>query len=250
MFDFTGKTALITGSSRGIGRAILLELARHGATVILHCRKECASAEETIATCRSDGGRCFAVYGDLSEKNAPADIMRQVSELGLSVDILVLNASVEIRREWTEIDDKDYDVQMDTNFRAPFKLAQLFVPPMQERRWGRVVTIGSTQQIKPHEAMMIYAAAKCALKSMMLNLAVQLAKDGITVNNIAPGAVRTDRNIEALSDPKYEKKVEDLIPMHYIGRPGDIAALAVLVCSEESKYMTGQDIYVDGGKSL
>lgn len=250
MFDLNGKTALVTGSSRGIGKAMLVGLARRGATVILHCRKPCTQADETLREITGFGGNCTAVYADFLEATAAENVYEQVKAEGLSVDILILNASVEIRREWTDITDAEYDLQMNINFRAPLKLAQCFVPDMKSRGWGRVITVGSLQQKHPHQAMMVYAASKAALSSMAISLATLLAPFGITVNNIGPGAVRTDRNAEALSDPKYAEKVRKLIPMEYIGCPDDIVGLVVYLASEESKYMTGQDIYIDGGKGL
>lgn len=250
MFELKGKTALITGSSRGIGRAIALAYADSGAYVIVHCRRPCAAADETIASLESHGAKFSVFYADLSERQGANELYSQIERAGLSVDILVLNASVELRRTWTEISDEEYDLQMDTNLRSPIKLLQLIVPGMQRKGWGRIITMGSVQQRKPHEAMLIYSASKNALSNVALSLAMQLAPDGITVNNIAPGAIRTDRNAEALSDKSYEEHVRNLIPVRYIGCPDDIAGLAVYLASEESKYMTGQELYIDGGKSL
>lgn len=250
MFDLHGKTALVTGSSRGIGRAIVLALAQHGATVVLHCRKPCAAAEETMAQLQAMNAAYHIVYADLAQKDGANQIFDQTSVLGLNVDILFINASIELRRHWTDITDDEYDLQMNTNFRSSIKLLQLFVPGMQARKWGRVITVGSVQQRKPHEAMLVYSASKMALCNAVVSLAPQLAPDGVTINNLAPGAIRTDRNAEALSDPAYDEKVRNLIPMKYIGVPEDIAGIAVFMASEESKYMTGQDIYVDGGKGL
>lgn len=250
MFDLHGKTALVTGSSRGIGRAILLALAGQGATVIMHCRKPCQPGEDTIAALTKMGASYHTAYADLSQVDGAETLCAQLREQNLSVDILFLNASVELRREWTEITDAEFDLQMNTNFRSSIKLLQKLVPPMQQRKWGRVITMGSVQQRKPHEAMLIYSATKMALCNTCISLAPQLAPDGVTINNLAPGAVRTDRNAEALSDPAYDEKVRNLIPMKYIGVPEDMAGIAVFLASEESKYMTGQDIYIDGGKGL
>ena len=247
---YHGKTALVTGSSRGIGRAILLALAQHGATVVLHCRKPCDAAEETMRQLSEMGAKYTVVYADLALLDGAQQIFDQVSAQGLQVDILFLNASIELRRSWLTITDEEYDLQMNTNFRSAIKLLQLFVPGMQARKWGRVITVGSVQQRKPHEAMLVYSASKMALCNCVISLAPQLAPDGVTINNLAPGAVRTDRNAEALSDPAYDEKVRNLIPMKYIGVPEDMAGIAVFMASEESKYMTGQDIYVDGGKGL
>ena len=250
MFDLKGKTALVTGSSRGIGRAILLAYARQGADVILHCRKPDARAEETLALARETGARVYSVFGDLSQKDAPAGMYKEIKGMGLNVDILVLNASVELRRHWTEISDEEYDLQLNTNLRSPMKLMQLFIPEMQQRGWGRVITMGSVQQAKPHPDMLVYAAGKAALCNMAQSLAAQVAGDGVTINNLSPGAIHTDRNDQALSDPAYREHVRSLIPVKYIGKPEDIAAMAVYLASEESKYMTGENIYVAGGKDL
>jgi len=250
MFDLSGKTALVTGSSRGIGRAVLLSLARQGAAVILHCRKSSPAALGVQEELRSMNAEFYAVYGDLAQPGGAEEIRRQVEALGLNVDILFLNASVELRRNWVEITDEEYDLQMNVNLRSSLKLLQAFVPGMQERRWGRVITMGSVQQRKPVEGMLIYSASKMALFNMCLSLAPVLAKDGVTINNIAPGAIHTDRNDGALSDPGYAHQVESLIPMGHLGKPEDIAGIAVYLASDESQYTTGQDIYVDGGKGL
>lgn len=250
MFDLHGRTALVTGSSRGIGRSIALALAERGASVILHGRVCTEAAEETAGELRKLGADFHMLCADLSRRDGAQQLFSQIEDAGLHVDILVLNASIELCRDWTEISDEEYDLQMDTNLRSPLKLLQLIVPGMRERGWGRIITVGSVQQKKPHEAMLVYAAGKAALRNIALSLAVQLATYGITVNNIAPGAIRTDRNAEALSDKAYEEHVRSLIPVRYIGCPEDIAGLAVYLASEESKYMTGQDLFIDGGKSL
>lgn len=250
MFNLHGKTALVTGSSRGIGRAMALALAEQGARVIVHGHKRAAAAQETVEALQKMGASFNEVYADLSRTDGAAELCVQLQQQGLTVDILILNASVELRREWTDITDEEYDLQMNTNLRSPLKLMQRLIPPMQKKGWGRVITMGSVQQKKPHEAMLVYSASKAALCNMVLSLAPQLAPDGITLNNIAPGAIRTDRNAEALSDAAYNAHVESLIPVRYIGTPADIAGLAVFLASEESRYMTGQDLYIDGGKSL
>ena len=250
MFDLHGKTALITGSSRGIGRSMALALAAQGARVIIHGHQRGAAAQATAEALAQQGASFGEVYADLSQPDGADVLCAQLEQQGMTVDILILNASIELRREWTDITDAEYDLQMNTNLRSPLKLMQRLIPPMRERGWGRVITVGSVQQKKPHEAMLVYSASKMALCNMMLSLATQLAPDGITLNNIAPGAIRTDRNAEALSDPAYNAHVESLIPVRYIGVPDDIAGLAVYLASEESRYMTGQDLYIDGGKSL
>ena len=250
MFDLHGKTALVTGSSRGIGRAILLALAENGADVILHCRRPCEKADETIAAVQATGAKCTAVYADLAEKGSTDRLYEEITAMGLQVDILVLCAGLEIRNKWTDIPDDEFDTQVNTNLRAPMKLMQKFIPPMQERHWGRVITVGSVQQLKPIPPLLVYSATKAALANMVLSLAPQIAPDGVTINNIAPGAIRTDINSRVLSDPEYEAHVKSLIPVRYIGEPEDIGAVAVYLASEESRYMTGESLFVAGGKDL
>lgn len=129
-------------------------------------------------------------------------------------------------------------------------LIQAVAPYMKKQKWGRIITIGSVQEAKPHPDMLIYSASKAAQTNMMQSLSLQLAKDGITVNNVAPGVIYTDRNVEALSDPEYAKKVTDSIPVGFYGEPEDCAGIVSLLCSDEGRYITGQNIFVDGGKSV
>ena len=115
---------------------------------------------------------------------------------------------------------------------------------------GRIITIGSVQEAKPHPDMLVYSASKAAQTNMVQSLALQLAEDGITVNNVAPGVICTDRNVEALSDPDYAKKVSDSIPAGFYGQPEDCAGMVSLLCSDAGRYITGQSIYIDGGKGI
>ena len=121
---------------------------------------------------------------------------------------------------------------------------------MQKQAWGRIITIGSVQQQKPHKDMLVYAATKSAQENMVRNLAKQLAPAGITVNNVAPGVIETPRNYEALADEEYKKQVMNGIPCGYAGLPTDCSGLVLFLCSEAGRYMTGEDIYIDGGMKL
>ena len=129
-------------------------------------------------------------------------------------------------------------------------LIQAVVSHMKEQKWGRIITIGSVQEAKPHPDMLVYSASKAAQTNMVQSLSLQLAADGITVNNVAPGVIYTDRNVEALSDAANAKKVTASIPVGFYGEPEDCAAMVKLLCSEQGRYITGQSIYVDGGKGI
>lgn len=240
------KRALVTGSSRGIGRAIAIALAMDGYDVIVHCAGNISKAEETKAMIEEQGGKADVLVADLCN----IDSVRQLAKEMGDIDVLVLNASLQIRKKWIEIPLEECYDQLNCNFVASMMLIQAAVPHMKEQKWGRIVTIGSVQEAKPHPDMLVYAASKAAQTKMAESLALQLAKDGITVNNVAPGVIYTDRNVEALSDPEYAKIVTDSIPVGYYGKPEDCAGIVRLLCSEEGRYITGQNIFVDGGKSV
>ena len=250
MFELTGKTALVTGSGQGIGRSVALLLAQHGARIIVNWRSHDEVAAETLMGLESIGAEYVTWKYDLSSDTVREDFESFAKEKGLSVDILVLNASVQIRNPWENITFDEFDLQMHTNVRASLALIQACVPFMREKQWGRIVTVGSVQQYRPNTSMAVYAASKAAQNNITMTLSTQLAKDGITINNIAPGAIETVRNVEALSDASYRAKIEASIPVGFIGQPYDIAPLVLLLCSNEGRYLTGADIPIDGGMSI
>ena len=242
----TMKKALITGSSRGIGKAIALRLSADGFCVILHGVSESNHIKELKETIENQGGTAEIITADLTKLEETERLTKLLDE----VDVLVLNASVQYRTPWQEITSDACYEQLNCNFVSSMLLIQTVVPTMRRNGWGRIITVGSVQEAKPHPDMLVYSASKAAQTNMMQSLSLQLAKDGITVNNVAPGVIYTDRNVEALSDPVYAKKVTDSIPVGFYGEPDDCAGIVSLLCSDEGRYITGQSIYVDGGKSV
>jgi len=240
------KTALVTGSSRGIGRAIAIRLAQDGYKVLLHCTGNLEKAEETGRIIRQNGGVAEVFTADLCEL---AQTRRLAEQVG-AVDVLVLNASLQHRVAWQEITAEDCLAQLNCNFISGMLLIQGVVPHMKAQKWGRIVTIGSVQEKKPHPDMLVYSASKAAQANMVHSLSLQLAADGITVNNVAPGVICTDRNVQALSDPEYAQAVINSIPAGFYGEPEDISGMVSLLCSEEGRYITGQSIFIDGGKGV
>ncbi len=242
MFDLTGRRALVTGSTQGIGFAIAKCLAEHGAEVIIHggtSEEKCRRAASQIP------GAKWALAplgeGDCAEKLFAATG---------PVDILVLNASHQIRKSWNEITTEEYDAVVDVNLRSTLLLIQKYVPHMEENHWGRVLCVGSVQEYRPHKDMLMYAATKCGMQSMVRNLAKQWGNNGVTINNLCPGVIDTPRNAGALADPEYSKKVYAGIPLGYAGAPEDCAGAALLFCSEAGRYITGSKLVVDGGMQL
>lgn len=242
MFRLDGKTALVTGSTQGIGLGIAKAFVESGAKVIVHCSKDLVKAERI----KSEIGAYRAVVGDLSS----SDEVRGLYEKTGGVDILVTNASLQLPMPWEEVGEAELDRQIAVNFKSTYLLMQLYTPYMKEQKFGRIITIGSVQQRKPHEKMTVYAATKCAVMSLVSSVAPKLAPYGITVNNIAPGAINTPRNALSLSDENYKKQVEAKIPAGRIGDVKDVAGAAVLLASNEGSYIVGADIPVDGGMGI
>jgi NAD(P)-dependent dehydrogenase (short-subunit alcohol dehydrogenase family) len=250
LFDLTGKKALITGSSRGIGKAIAIGLADYGADVIIHYTKKTEEAESVVQTIRKNGGNAFTVQQDLLELDCAGEIFRTVEQEYGGIDILILNASIQYKKAWEEITIQDFDDQMSINVRSSLALIQRAVPYMKKNKWGRIVTVGSVQEYKPHPDMLVYSASKAAQAMMVRSLAAQLALDGITVNNICPGVILTDRNKAAYFDEEYRREVTGSIPMGYWGKPEDCVGGILLLCSDAGRYITGESLLIDGGKSL
>lgn len=242
MFDLSGKTALVTGSTQGIGFAAAKCLSEHGAKVYVNG----ASSEEKCRLAAERIPGSVPVHQSLAEPDCAEKIFEKTGP----VDILILNASVQIRKEWQKVTSEDFDTQVRINFKSSYELMQVYAPYMKEKGWGRIITVGSVQQYKPHVHMPIYAATKCAQMSLVQNLASQLAPYGITVNNMSPGVIATPRNSDALSDPEYSKAVYGKIPAGYAGEAEDCAGGILLLCSNEGRYITGIDLIIDGGMHL
>ncbi len=245
-FDLRGRVALVTGASRGIGRAIALALGQCGAAVAVHYVGRRQAAQEVADAI----DRACIVQGDLAEAQAPAQIVAATeAALGL-IDILVVNASVQIGQPYDTIDPEAFATQVNVNLRSTLELMQRVAPGMANRGWGRILTIGSVQQYRPHPSMLTYAATKAAVENAVRNLAAQLGSKGVTVNNLSPGVILTDRNTAALSDENYARQFQQRIPLRRFGQADDCAAAALLLCSNAGGYITGIDLPVDGGLRL
>ena len=195
-FRLDGRTALVTGARREIGRAIALTLAGAGARIAVHhagSAEEARDAAAVVATIEGAGGGAQAFAQDFVEDDAGSRLAAAVAAWS-PIDILVLNASIEFPEDWRGISRERFDRQITVNLRTTLELLQAVVPPMAERGWGRVLTIGSVQQIRPHPAMLVYAGTKAAQQNWTLSLARQYGGNGVTVNNLAPGAILTARN--------------------------------------------------------
>ncbi len=249
-FMLKERTALITGSSRGIGAALATGLAQAGTNIVVHYAENVDAANQVCKSIQAFGGQAVSVQGDLRDANAVEQIVVQSLDAFGRIDILIHNASIQYRTDWLAITHEQALEQFNANLFAALHLAQRLAPPMVERGWGRMLMIGSVQQTVPHPEMAIYAASKAALENLTRNLAKQLAPTGVTVNTLAPGVIDTDRNKLSLDDTTYLQRVLEKIPANRVGQPEDCVGAALLLCSDASSYITGQTLYIDGGMSL
>ena len=248
-FRLTGRTALVTGARREIGRAIALGLAGAGARLAIHhagTPDEHSDAQAVVREIEANGGEAVAFAQDFTHDAAGQHLAATVTAWS-PIDILVLNASIELPEDFCAITRERFDRQIAVNLRTTLELLQALVPPMAERGWGRVVTIGSVQQERPHPAMFVYAGTKAAQLNWATSLARQFGASGVTVNNLAPGAILTARNRDQMA-VEAEALVQR-IPAARLGRPDDLVGAAMLLCSDAGSYINGANLFVDGGRT-
>lgn len=244
----TGKTAFVTGSASGIGRAIAVRLAQDGADVVLAVHRADERASEAAQAVRATGRNAWLVRGDVG---VIADISRMMGEalaaVG-SIEVLVNNAGIEIRAGFLEMTEADYDRVLDINLKAPCFLAQAFARHRRDAgAGGKIINISSVHEDLPFPHFTSYCASKGGLRMMMRNLAVELAPLGITINNIAPGAISTPINRDLQAQPKELRSLLENIPLRRLGTPEEVAALTAFLASGEADYITGATLVVDGG---
>ncbi|HBK08022.1 MAG TPA: short-chain dehydrogenase [Acetobacteraceae bacterium] len=248
-FRLTGRTALVTGARREIGRAIALGLAGAGARLAIHhagTTEEVADADAVVQEIRAMGGDAAAFSQDFARDDAGHHLAAAVTAWA-PVDILVLNASIELPEDFRTITREHFDRQIAVNLRTTMELLQNLVPSMAGRGWGRVVTIGSVQQERPHPAMLVYAGTKAAQHNWVLSLARQFGAQGVTANNLAPGAILTARNRAQMA--VEGETITRGIPAGRLGTPDDLVGAALLLCSDAGRYINGVNLFVDGGRT-
>ncbi len=243
-----GKVALVTGAGQGIGQAIAVRLAQEGADVIIDDRIADNRTAETLRQVEAAGRRGMVIGADLSDTAATKRMIADgVREMG-RIDILVNNAGVERNAAFWDVTEKDYDFVMNINLRGTFFATQAFVQHLLEaKRPGKIINISSVHEELPFPNFASYSASKGALKMLMRNLSVELAPHGITVNNIAPGAIETPINAKLLNSPEMMKALLVNISLNRLGKPNDVAGVAAFLASSDSDYMTGSTVLVDGG---
>ena len=243
-----GKVAAVTGGDQGIGRAIVERLAQEGADVALCYRSNKAGADEVVSVLQKMGRKAAAIQCDVGKvADGQKFISDAVAALG-RIDILVNNAGLERRADFWDVTEQDYDTVLDVNLKGPFFVTQAFVKHrMHAKVGGKVVNISSVHEELPFPHFTSYCASKGGVKMMTRNLSIELAPLGITINSIAPGAIETPINKNLLNDPIKLQSLLENIPLKRLGKPEDVAAVAVFLASSDSDYVTGTTYFVDGG---
>ena len=239
------KIAVVTGASRGIGRAIAKELALKGAFVIVNYNGSKQAADETVNEITQAGGKAVGVQCNVADAaECEAFINNIISEYG-RIDILVNNAGIVRDNLLMRISEKDFDAVIDTNLKGTFHTMRLVARPMLRQRSGRIINLASVVGISGNAGQVNYAASKAGIIGMTKSAAKELASRGITVNAVAPGFIETEMT-EVLSD-KLKEEMRGQIPLARMGQPEDVAKAVAFLASESAAYITGQVLQVDGG---
>ena len=246
-----GRKALVTGSSKGIGRGIAVRLAQEGADVVLNYNSDPQGADEALAEIRALGRRGASIKATLGDV---ADVQRLVAEgaeaLG-GLDVLVNNAGIEKHAAFWDVTERDFDAVLDVNLKGVFFATQAFVRQcMAAQRPGKVINISSVHEEMAFPNFAAYCASKGGVRMLTRTLAVELGAFGVTINSIAPGAIETPINSALLHDPVKLRSLIGQIPLARLGKPADVAGLAVFLASGDSDYVTGTTYCVDGGLSV
>jgi NAD(P)-dependent dehydrogenase (short-subunit alcohol dehydrogenase family) len=250
MFDLTGKYALVTGGSRGIGKAIALALAKQGADVAVNCVVNVEKCDLVADDIKKLERESLSFQADVSKKQEVERMFSEVKEKWGKLDILVNNAGIVEYTDFESMTEEQWDRVLDVNLKGQFFCAQQAVALMKPQSYGRIINIASIASGGVgvgFARISHYTASKGGVVALTENMALDLAKHGINVNAVAPGAIETDMSIEALKDEKIKQRILERIPKGRAGKPEDVAAAVAFLASEEADYITGSVIYVDGG---
>ena len=249
LFDLTGRVALVTGASRGLGQYMARALARAGADLVITSRNA-DRLTVTSADIRRIGRRVLAAELDVLHNSSITDMARRTSEQYGRLDILVNNAGCNIRRRALEVTETDWDTVVNTNLRGAFFVAQAAARLMVARNYGRIINIGSVTCVSGYAGMGPYCASRGGIKQLTMSLAHDWAEYGITVNCLAPGWFKTQQSASLYADESWLAMLKERIPLGRPGNPDDLDGAVVFLASEASRYVTGQTYLVDGGVSI
>lgn len=246
--DFGGKTAVVTGGSRGIGRAVCLELARGGANVVLCYAGNETAANETVSACEALGAKALAVKCDVADSAQVKALMDEAVKAFGRIDILVNNAGITRDGLLMMMKEDDFDAVISANLRGTFLCMKAVSRLMMKQRYGRIVNLSSVVGLRGNAGQVNYAASKAGVIGMTKSLAKELASRGVTVNAVAPGFINTDMTAAMTEAAKTATLAA--IPMQRLGAPEDVARAVAFLASDSAAYITGQVLAVDGGMAM
>ncbi|HLZ56070.1 MAG TPA: SDR family oxidoreductase [Ktedonosporobacter sp.] len=242
------KVAIVTGSATGIGRAIAIEFAREGATVVINYAHSQDQAEETRRLIEQDHGKAIVLRADVAQYEQVTELIQQTIEHFERLDILVNNAGMEIHSPFLDVTEQHFDLVLGVDLKGPFFCAQAAARAMVKSKTpGRIIKISSVHEDLAMPQNAPYCCAKGGVRMLMRTIALELAPYNITVNNIAPGAVDTPIDADVKADPEKYAALLKEIPLHRMGQPEEIARLALYLASDASSYVTGSTFVIDGG---
>jgi NAD(P)-dependent dehydrogenase (short-subunit alcohol dehydrogenase family) len=246
-FRLDGRVALITGGSKGLGKAMALALAEAGADIVLCSRSHGEAQEAAAEIAMATGRRAFGFRCDVTDRGSVARLKEESEAAAGQVDILLNNAGINIRKPTPELTEEDWDSVVDISVKGSFLCTQAFFPGMMARKWGRIVMLGSIMSFVAIAGRTPYAAAKAGVLGMTRALALEGAAHGVTVNCLCPGPFETPMNRVLMNDPVAYQAFLSKIPMGRWGQPEELGGAIVFLCSSASDYMTGTTLTLDGG---
>ncbi|XEC96545.1 SDR family NAD(P)-dependent oxidoreductase [Paenibacillus tarimensis] len=259
--NISGKIALVTGAGTGIGKGIACELAKRGVKIAVHYNRSDAGAADTKQQIEKSGGEAILVQANVADKSAIENMVKQVAGHYGGIDILVNNAALQLNYPLFEHNEETFDKMMSINLKGYWQCIQAVVPYMKKQRSGRIILISSVHAKRPTDFDIVYSMTKGGVRMLARESAVELAKYGITVNSIEPGAIRIGQLSAAEAKPFFtaeeadrarrnQKPLTKKFPLGRVGLPSDVASLVCYLASDESEFLTGSAIRLDGGSML